>query len=233
MGTRRFARFISDNLPVAPVPGVPELSLHMATRSSGLGRIATDAPYFAWPWAGGLALARYLLDDPGLAAGRRVLDLGAGSGLVGIAAATCGARVACAETDPAAVAAIGLNAALNGVEIDIIDRDVTAEPPADAGLVLCGDVFYAPAVAARMLAYLDRCAAAGIAILVGDPGRADLPTHRLRLLASRQVADFGGGRAAVEAGIYAFAPERPAAAPLARSAESSQEWLLPSTGSTS
>jgi predicted nicotinamide N-methyase len=222
MAIRDYQRFIRENLPVAAVPGIPEIRLHMAGPASGLGRLSLDAPYFAWPWAGGLALARYLLDAPALAAGRRVTDIGAGSGLVGIAAALCGGRVTCIESDPAAVAAIALNAALNGVAVSIEHRDAAAGAAPDADLVVAGDVFYAPGVAARMTGFLQRCVEAGATVLVGDPGRADLPVGRLKLLASRHVADFGSG-GTVEAGIHAFVQGRPAEGALAPPAESTDK----------
>jgi predicted nicotinamide N-methyase len=222
MPVRDYQRFIRENLPVAAVPGISEIRLHMAGPASGLGRLSLDAPYFAWPWAGGLALARYLLDDPGRARGRRVADIGAGSGLVGIAAALCGARVTCIESDAAAVAAIGLNAALNGVEIAVDHRDAASGAAPDADLVLAGDVFYAPGVAARMTGFLERCGANGAEVLVGDPGRADLPVARLRRLMSLRVADFGAG-GTVEAGIHAFVQGGPAEGALAPTAESTDK----------
>jgi predicted nicotinamide N-methyase len=214
MPARRYDAFIRNNLTLTPVPGVPEIRLHTAHSASRLGRIALDAPYFAYPWAGGIALARHVLDNPGLVAGRRVLDLGAGSGLVGIAAARAGAVVTAAETDPAGVAAIALNARANGVRVEIVSHDLLDAPLLPVDLVLAGDVFYAPGVAARMLAFLERSNAAGIDVLVGDPGRADLPVSRLRRIAAFTVADVAS--AAVPAGIYAIAGSRLAPAELAR-----------------
>lgn len=195
--------FISRNLALAPVPGVPEIRLHTAHPASGLGRAALDSPYFAWPWAGGIVLARFVLDRPELVAGRRVLDLGAGSGLVGIAAAIAGAGVVlAAETDPAALAAIPLNAAANGVATQLVARDLLDEAPPAVDLVLAGDVFYAPRLARRVGAFLGRCAGAGVPVLVGDPGRRHLPTGRLRLIERRRVQDFAGGEQ--DAGVYAL-----------------------------
>ncbi|MBX3530476.1 MAG: methyltransferase [Rhizobiaceae bacterium] len=214
MPGRRYEDFIRENLALAPVPGVPEISLHTAHPASRLGRIALDAPYFAYAWAGGIALARFLLDNPGLVAGRRVLDLGAGSGLVGIAAARVGAAVTAAETDPAGVAAIALNAQANGVRIEVVPHDLLDAPLLPVDLVLAGDVFYAPGVALRMLAFLDRSNAAGIDVLVGDPGRTDLPVARLRRIAAFTVADVAS--AAMPAGIYAIAGSRLAGSELAR-----------------
>jgi predicted nicotinamide N-methyase len=207
------AAFVRGNLPVMPVPGIPEIRLHKASPSSGLGRLADrDAagfgpPYWAYYWAGGLALARYVLDNPAIVAGRRVLDLGAGSGLVAIAAAKAGAReIIAAEVDPYAVAALSLNIALNHAHASILHDDLLdAEPPA-VDLVLAGDLFYAPALAARVAAFLDRCLARGISALVGDPWRADLPAMRLEELARYDVAETESP-ATRPAGVFAFRPE--------------------------
>lgn len=196
------AAFIQARLPVTPVPGLPELCLHKADPASGVGRLADTAPYWAYWWAGGLALARHLLAHPHLVAGRRVLDLGAGSGLVGIAAARAGAAIVTAsEIDVHARTAIGLNAALNQVAIAAIVGDCTAGPVPDVDLLLVGDVFYAPDVAARVIDFLDRCVAAGVEVLVGDPGRAPLPLERLTRLASYEVAEAGTAR---RAGVFAY-----------------------------
>ena len=136
-------------------------------------------PFWAFPWAGGQALARYLLDHPETVRGRTVLDLAAGSGLVGIAAALAGAAtVAANEIDRHAEAAIALNARLNDVKLDVLAGDLL---DGDAGteVVLAGDVFYSREMADRMIGYLDRARAAGAVVLVGDPGRAYLPRQRL------------------------------------------------------
>jgi len=186
------ALFIRKHLPVVLVPGVPELRLHKAGPASGVGRLGEAAPYWAYWWGGGLALARYVLDHPAQVAGRRVLDLGAGSGLVGIAAARAGAaEVTASEIDPHARAAIALNAALNQVTLAERVGDITDGPAPDADLLLVGDVFYAPEVATRVTAFLDRCVAAGTMVLVGDPWRSPLPVERLRLLARYDVAETG------------------------------------------
>jgi predicted nicotinamide N-methyase len=190
-------RFIAANMALTPVRTVPEIRLYAAHRSSGLRRLADEdenapAPYWAFAWGGGLALARHVLDHPSLAAGRRVLDLGAGSGLVAIAAALAGARqVMAAEIDPYGVAAIPLNAAANGVAVTAIAGDVTGGPPPAVDLILAGDVFYDSAVGERMLPFLDRCLAAGIEVLVGDPGRVPLPRTRLHQIAEYPVGDVG------------------------------------------
>jgi len=218
--------FIRANLPVAPVPGAPEIRLHKAVPTSGLHRLAqgdADAcgsPYWAYHWAGGLALARHVLDHPETVAGKRVVDLGAGGGLVAIAAAKAGAAaVTAAEVDPHALAALPLNAAINGVEIAPCADDMIAQAAPDADVVLVGDLFYAPDLAARVSAFLDRCADAGLTILVGDPWRAPLPSARLREIARYRVTETAN-RPGTESGVFAWggnpAPRPALIAPLLR-----------------
>jgi predicted nicotinamide N-methyase len=204
--------FIRANLPVTAVPGIPEIRLHKASPTSGLSRLSRrecdgpDAPYWAHHWAGGLALARYLLDNPGVVAGRRVLDLGAGSGLVGIAAAKSGAReVVAAEVDCYAVAALKLNMQLNGASISILRGDITSREPPEIEIVLVGDLFYSADLSERVAAFLERCANRGIRALVGDPWRACLPISRLAELARYAVTEGEGG-GAQWSGVFAFAP---------------------------
>jgi predicted nicotinamide N-methyase len=203
------SRFIADNLPVAAVPGIPEIRLHKAGPASGLARLAAQdqdfgSPYWAHHWAGGLALARYLLDHPGSVAGRSVLDLGAGSGLVAIAAAKAGARaVLAAESDPYAIAALRLNLALNEVPAEVLHADLLGGDPPAVDLVLVGDLFYAADLAARVTVFLDRCLRRGIEVLVGDPWRAPLPVARLTQLARYEVAE-AGPHPARPSGVFAF-----------------------------
>ena len=202
--------FIRDNLPVMPVPGIPEIRLHKAVPSSRLARLADrdeqgfGSPYWAYYWAGGLALARHLLDNPATVAGRRVLDLGAGSGLVAIAAAKAGAvQVIAAEVDRYAVAALRLNLMLNDVVVSVRHGDPTVQAPPPVDLVLVGDLFYAADLAERIVGFLDRCLDRGIDALVGDPWRDFLPTARLAELARYDVAETG--RAANRpSGVFAF-----------------------------
>lgn len=210
------AEFIRENTRVVPVAFVPEIRLHTAHEATGLWRLAEGVdpppPYWAFPWAGGMALARHILDRPESVRGRRVLDLGAGSGIVAIAAAKAGAAVVlAAEIDRNAIAALGLNAAANGVSVTILANDLTAGPPPAVDAVLVGDLFYDRALALRVTAFLDRCLAAGIEVLIGDPRRAYLPYDRLRLLAEYAVPDVGdveGERRALSA-VYALTPAAP------------------------
>jgi predicted nicotinamide N-methyase len=137
-------------------------------------------PFWAFAWAGGQALARYVLEHPDLVAGRRVLDLAAGSGLVAIAAAKAGAAsVRAVDIDPLAMAAIELNAATNGVTVTAELADILDAGRADADVVLAGDVFYSAAMAARVYAFLRRAVRDGARALVGDPDRAFLPRDQL------------------------------------------------------
>ena len=192
--------FIRANTRVAPVPTLPEIRLHTAHQATGLWRLGEPnedgsdppPPYWAFPWAGGMALARHILDRPETVMGRRVLDLGAGSGLVAIAAAMAGAsEVIAADIDRYAVAAVGLNTAANGVAVAVVGDDLTAGPPPPVDLIAAGDLFYERDLALRVTAFLDRCLAAGIDVLIGDPGRAYLPRSRLRRLAEYRVPDVG------------------------------------------
>ncbi|MBB3913007.1 class I SAM-dependent methyltransferase [Rhizobium fabae] len=202
------AAFIKANLQISPVPSIPEILLHQAGPASGLWRLAgrrqaDPAPYWAYPWAGGAVLARHLLDRPETAAGRRVLDLGAGSGLVAIAAAKAGAMaVAAIDIDANAIAAIGLNAAINSVNIAAVAADITEASPPETDLLVVGDLFYDPALAVRVMGFLRRCQAASIEVLIGDPERAYLPQGELRRIATHAVADFGAGGGAAQAGVF-------------------------------
>ena len=191
--------FIRSNFPLVPVPSVPEIRLHKAGPKSGLWRLAKadkdfGTPYWAYHWGGGLALARHVLDHPQLVAGRSVLDLGAGSGIVGIAAAISGAkRVVAADIDRYAVAATDLNATANGVTISAVLGDLTTGSPPDVDTILVGDLFYEAELAQRVTAFLARCLASNIEVFVGDPGRAFLPLHWLEKLAEHAGPDFGSG----------------------------------------
>jgi len=210
------AAFIRTRLHLLPVPSVPEIVIHTAHSGSGLGHLLEQsaepdppAPYWAYPWAGGVALARYILDRPEIVRGHRVLDLGSGSGLVAIAAAMAGAAsVLAAEIDANGRVALRLNAEANGKSVQVLDADIIAGLPLPVEIVLAGDVFYDAAVAAPMLAFLDRCQAAGQHVLVGDPYRTALPLQRLRRLIDYQVSDVGSARhaSAVTSGVFQLRP---------------------------
>jgi predicted nicotinamide N-methyase len=182
------ALFVRGNTVVTAPPLVPEIRLRLATEitpiwqatEETLARSALPPPFWAFAWAGGQALARYLLDHPAEVAGRSVLDFGAGSGLVAIAAAKAGAaRVLAAETDHFAAAAIAANAALNDVAIAVRTTDLldTIDPRWE--VLTAGDVCYERPMADRVTAWLRGLAARGILVLLGDPGRAYLPREGL------------------------------------------------------
>jgi len=199
------AGFIKANMRLRPVPSIPEISLYTAHPASNLWRLTGKRgegppPYWAYVWAGGAVLARHFLDRPESVRGRRVLDLGAGGGIVGIAAAKAGAdAVSASEIDPNGIAAIGLNAEANGVTLKIISRNlIRAGPPLGIDLVAVGDLFYAAGLAKRVMRFLDHCLATGAEVLVGDPGRAFLPRARLEPVAEYAVPDFGDGGAAAK-----------------------------------
>ncbi|WP_238010964.1 50S ribosomal protein L11 methyltransferase [Dactylosporangium sp. AC04546] len=189
------AVFVTANTRLAKVPLVPEVLLHQADEAIELwqrteadhGGAQLPPPFWAFAWAGGQALARHVLDEPGLVAGRRVLDLAAGSGLVAIAAMLAGAaEVTAVEIDPLAVAAIEVNAAANAVRVTPLLADVL-DQRVDADVVLAGDVFYSRDMTARMLGFLRAAAATGATVLAGDPGRAYLPREQLTLVAAYDV----------------------------------------------
>jgi predicted nicotinamide N-methyase len=189
------AALVLAHTHVATVPFVPEIRLYQADEPIGLwdlleGEYCSDqpAPFWAFAWPGGQGLARYLLDNPDTVAGRRVLDLAAGSGIVAIAAAKAGtAQVRAVDVDPVAMAAIGLNARANNVAVAGTLGDILAGDAGDADVVLAGDVFYSKALAGRMLKFLRRAARGGARVLVGDPNRALLPRPLFRALATFEV----------------------------------------------
>jgi len=183
------AIFIRRNTAITAPPLVPEIRLHLATEitpiwqatEETLARSALPPPFWAFAWAGGQALARYLLDHPEAVAGRSVLDFGAGSGLVAIAAAKAGAAsVLAAEIDHFAAAAIAANAALNEVAIAVTTADVLGTCDPRWEVVTAGDVCYERPMAERVTAWLRVLAARGSLILLGDPGRAYLPRYGMQ-----------------------------------------------------
>lgn len=184
-----------DRLRLEPTPLVPQIRLYVAedailwwARLEAAAGRPLPAPYWASAWPGGQALARHLLDHPDLAAGRRVLDLATGSGLVAIAAALSGAaRVRASDIDPYAVAAVSLNARVNRVTVEATVADLLDTDGGDVDLVLAGDVFYDRPMADRVLPFLERVAARGVDVLVGDPGRGYLPEERMEQVAVYRV----------------------------------------------
>jgi predicted nicotinamide N-methyase len=192
---RAAAQFVGSACRLGVVPLVAEVRLHVADDVLGLWQQCEDLagpgqppPFWAFPWPGGQALARYLLDHPEQVAGRRVLDVGSGSGLVAIAAQMAGAAsVLASEIDPVAVAAIRLNARANAVLPPVVVGDVLNGDGEDAEVVLAGDVWYSAALAERMLGLIERARARGASVLVGDIGRAFLPRDRFRVVACLDV----------------------------------------------
>lgn len=184
--------FIKANAALLAPPLVPEIKLHLATEvlplwhatEDELAKIGMPPPYWAFAWAGGQALARYVLDNPALVRGKRVLDIGAGSGLVALAAAKAGAaHVLAADIDAFSCAAIALNATANAQDIAVTQEDVIGSQ-GDWDVILVGDLFYERPLAERLLAWLmplDTTA------LLGDPGRNYFPKDRALKLASYSV----------------------------------------------
>jgi predicted nicotinamide N-methyase len=214
------AAFVRAHTRLDATPLLPEVRLHLAGEAFGLwgrteeaaGRNDLPPPFWAFAWAGGQALARHVLDHPGLVAGRRVLDLASGSGLLAIAAARAGAAdVAVSEVDPFALAALALNAQANGVALAGVLGDVLEGDGEGADVLLAGDVFYERAMAERVLPCLERASARGALVLVGDPGRAYLPRHRFEAVATYQVSGTGPveGSNVLEATVW-----RPRSAPI-------------------
>ncbi len=191
------AGFIRANTRLLPVPHAPEISLHVADEATALWEkteeeleaIGLPPPFWAFAWAGGQALARYILDNPDRVTGARIIDFASGSGLVAIAAVKAGARhVTASDLDPFAMAAIRLNAAANdvaGAIEPVSDNLLGTEPEVD--LVLVADVFYERDLAEAVTAWLSGLQARGVRVLIGDPGRTYLPRDRLDCLATYAV----------------------------------------------
>jgi predicted nicotinamide N-methyase len=187
--------FIRSETRLRPVPHAPEISLHVADEATELwqkteeelGEIGLPPPFWAFAWAGGQALARYILDHPETVRGRRVLDFASGSGLVAIAAMKAGAAdVTACDIDSFAVAAMDLNAKANGVSISPLQADIVGQ---DQGwdTVLAGDICYERDLADRVIAWLFGLSRRGATVLIGDPGRSYLPKDRLENLAAYEV----------------------------------------------
>ena len=193
------AAFVLANTGLAAPPCLPELRMYLGDDVTGVWERTEAAfgpdrppPFWAFAWAGGQAVARYVLDHPETVAGRGVLDIAAGGGVVAVAAAVAGAAtVTASDIDRLAIAAIGLNAEANGVTVEARLADLLDDPWRSAGddvtVVLAGDVCYSREMTGRVLRLLDQAAERGATVLLGDPGRAYLPTDRLTALARYQV----------------------------------------------
>lgn len=175
--------FVQRHTRLRDVDGVPGIRLHLAdavdpvwhATEEALGVDGAPIPFWAFAWAGGLALGRWLLDHPDAVADRTVLDLATGSGLVGIVAARLGATVSAVDVDPFAEAAVALNARANRVHVSYATHDLLDEPPPAVDVLLAADTWYESPLADRVLPWLRAASAAGVRVLVGDPGRKYLP----------------------------------------------------------
>ena len=188
--------FISTNCRSMPVPLVPEISLKLAHEAlplwrrteEELGEMGLPPPFWAFAWAGGQALARYVLDNSQRVRGKCVIDLASGSGLVAIAAKLAGASsVLAADIDPYAIDAIALNAEANGVNIAATGENLLSTPASNADVILAGDIFYERPLAETALAWLQAARSRGIDVVIGDPGRSYLPHAHLRKLMDYSV----------------------------------------------
>lgn len=195
MTIENLAPFILANTRQLQPPHCPEITLHLADEAVALWQLSAEEldqkglplPFWAFAWAGGQALARYLLDNPDLVSGKQVYDLASGSGLVAIAAKLSGAsRVTAVDIDPYAIAAIDLNAHLNGVSLLTHQGDIIGQP-LEADVLLVGDLFYERELAEPLFVWLKQCQQAGILVLIGDPGRTYLPKAGLKERACYQI----------------------------------------------
>jgi predicted nicotinamide N-methyase len=187
---------IARHTRLRPVEDVPGVRLHLADEAgpvwrateSALGIASAPIPFWAFAWAGGLAIGRYLEEHPDEVRGKRVFDFATGSGLCAIVAMRQGAASATGiDIDPFAETAVALNARANGVRVAFRGRDVLDDEPPDADVVLAGDTWYEGPLAERVLPWLRRAAASGIRVLVGDPDRRYLPREDLLPLAAYEV----------------------------------------------
>jgi predicted nicotinamide N-methyase len=188
--------FIAANTRLQSVPHAREISLWLADEITPLWRLTEEElgemglppPFWAFAWAGGQALARWLLDHPDQVAGKRVIDLATGSGLVAVAAMKAGAAsVLAADIDPFCAAAVAANARSNSVEIAFTDANLLDAPPPPVDLICAGDVFYEKPMAEAVMIWLKQAQATGTRVIVGDPGRTYFPKSGLTLLAEYTV----------------------------------------------
>jgi predicted nicotinamide N-methyase len=190
----RLRAFVRRHTMLRPVPDLPGVRIHVADDVMTVMRLSGDElrqsdpplPFWAFPWAGGLAVARFLVDHPEEVAGRRVLDIASGSGLCAIVALRAGAAsVQAVDIDPLSEAAVALNARANGVRVGFSRHDLLGEAPPDCDVILAGDVCYEETMASRMVDWLRLAAGSGTRVLLGDPGRAYLPSDVIHLASYR------------------------------------------------
>lgn len=188
--------FIRANTALQPVPHAPEISLHVADEitpiwtmtEEALGALGISPPFWAFAWAGGQAISRYVLDHPEIVRGKSVLDFAAGSGLCAIAAVKAGAAsVLACDIDPFCRAAMTVNAEANDVQVTCVIADLLDDPPPPVDVILAGDICYEKTLSERVLAWLTMARAAGAAVLIGDPGRTYFPRQSLVQLAQYEV----------------------------------------------
>ena len=197
--------FIAANTRLAPVEGLmlphrgepkplrlwqaDEITPIWTATEEDLDRQGIEPPFWAFPWAGGQAVARLILERPELVRGKQVLDIACGSGMIGIVAAAAGASAVWVnDIDPICEAAAALNAEANGVSLSWMGGNLLEAPPADVEVILAGDIFYEMTMAARFLDWLRQAAARGITVYAGDPGRAYAPEGETGLMAEYDIA---------------------------------------------
>lgn len=211
--------FIRAETRMKPVPHAEEIKLYLADEAMDfwqrteeeLGELGLPPPFWAFAWAGGQALARFILDHPEMVAGKSVVDFACGSGLVGIAAMKAGASTCLGvDIDAFAIEAGRLNAELNGVTITFTQDDITDGEPPHAEVFFCGDVFYEKPMAEKVLPFLDRLLENGAPVFIGDPGRSYLPKERLERLATYTVPVIGAleDNEVKKTSVYRLLPEK-------------------------
>ncbi|NLJ26898.1 MAG: methyltransferase [Deltaproteobacteria bacterium] len=209
--------FILENTQLTPPHLCPEIQLHLITDSCPLWhatepdieRLGIGDPYWGFCWAGGQALARYLLDHPEEVAGKRVIDFGAGCGVEAVAAMMSGAAFLLAsDIDPLAVEATRLNALVNGVSMETTTRDLVGDPLTGFDVLLAGDMFYDPAFSRSVLSWFAALTARGMKILLGDPSRGNIKDTPVEPLASYQAPSDVDlvGKYLQKTTVYAIAP---------------------------
>jgi len=187
--------FILDNTSVMSPPHVPEIRLRLANEAhvlwlkteDELEKIGLPPPFWAFAWAGGQGLARYVLDHPEVVAGKRVVDFASGSGLVAIAAVMAGAAsVLAADIDPWTETAVRLNSRLNNIELAFTGGNLIGTVP-EADVLLAGDIFYDVGFANALVPWFTALTRSGKTVIVGDPGRSYCPRHLMEPLATYEV----------------------------------------------